>query len=96
MERQTDAAQGRTEIPDNPKGCTMPARPHPVPPEGSFIILQQRGHDRIRFEVKAGKMVSIRVEPASDPAFDPASDTAPETDNTDAASFARMNAKGNC
>ncbi|HEX8614459.1 MAG TPA: hypothetical protein VF800_24535 [Telluria sp.] len=48
----------------------MPARPNPVPPEGTFIIMQQRGHERIRFEVAAGKMVSIRVEPDSPATLD--------------------------
>ncbi|MDM5181702.1 hypothetical protein PO883_31475 [Massilia sp. DJPM01] len=43
----------------------MPARPHAAPSAGTFIIMQQRGHDRILFEVNAGKMVSIRVEPDS-------------------------------
>ncbi|NHZ66523.1 hypothetical protein [Massilia genomosp. 1] len=66
----------------------MPARPHLVPPEGTFIIMQQRGHDRIRFEVNAGKMVSIRVEP------DP--DESTGTENTDEAAFAHMHAKGSC
>ncbi|NHZ94303.1 hypothetical protein [Massilia sp. CCM 8734] len=66
----------------------MPARPHLVPPEGTFIIMQQRGHDRILFEVNAGKMVSIRVEP------DPGE--LADTDNTDEATFPHMQAKGSC
>ncbi|NHZ33468.1 hypothetical protein [Massilia rubra] len=66
----------------------MPARPRLVPPEGTFIIMQQRGHDRILFEVNAGKMVSIRVEPDPDESTD--------TDNTDEAAFPHMQAKGSC
>ncbi|MFB9243053.1 hypothetical protein IV454_26195 [Massilia antarctica] len=46
----------------------MPARPHTAPSAGTFIIVQQRGHDRILFEVNAGKMLSIRVEPEGDEA----------------------------
>ncbi|NHZ89848.1 hypothetical protein F2P45_12610 [Massilia sp. CCM 8733] len=66
----------------------MPARRHLAPPEGTFIIMQQRGHDRILFEVKAGKMVSIRVEPDPDDTLD--------ADDTDQAVFPHMDTKGNC
>ncbi|MDQ1829237.1 hypothetical protein [Massilia scottii] len=41
----------------------MPVRPHSTAPEGVFIVMQQRGRDRVLFEVNAGKMVSIRVAP---------------------------------
>ena len=66
----------------------MPARPHRVPPEGAFIIMQQRGHDRILFEINAGKMVSIRVEPNSDQAAD--------ANSAQQAALARMDTKGSC
>lgn len=66
----------------------MPARPYPRPPEGTFIIMQQRAHDRIRFEVSAGKMVSIRVEPGSGRAPDPVT--------VDEVAFPDMDTKGNC
>lgn len=66
----------------------MPSRPQPVPPEGTFIIMQQRGHERILFEVNAGKMVSIRVEPDTEGAADPVT--------VDEAALIRMETKGNC
>lgn len=81
-------AHGRNDVPDNPKGSTMPARPHPARPEGTFIIMQQRGHERILFEVNAGKMVSIRVEPDAG--------AAPDAGTADEAALIRMEAKGSC
>lgn len=66
----------------------MPARPHPARPEGTFMILQQRGHERILFEVNAGKMVSIRVEPDAG--------VAPDADTADEVALIGMEAKGNC
>ena len=35
----------------------------PVYADGTILITQHRGADRILFEVNAGKMVSISVEP---------------------------------
>jgi hypothetical protein len=81
-------AQSLIDVPDNPKGSIMPARPNLVPPEGTFIIVQQRGHDRILFEVNAGKMVSIRVEPDAD--------RAPDAEIAHEAAFPHMDTKGNC
>lgn len=66
----------------------MPSRPHRVPPEGAFIIVQQRGHDRVLFEIDAGTMVSIRVEPNPDQAID--------SDNPQEAALALMATKGSC
>ncbi len=66
----------------------MPARRHLVPPEGTFIIMQQRGHDRILFEVNAGKMISIRVEPEPD--------EAPDGENAHESALSHMDTKGSC
>ncbi|RSZ60524.1 hypothetical protein HF313_19425 [Massilia atriviolacea] len=66
----------------------MPARPQRVTPEDAFIIVQQRGHDRVVFEVNAGKMVSIRVEPEPD--------RAPGDDITHETALAEMDTRGSC
>lgn len=38
----------------------------PVFSDGTILITQHRGSDRILFEVNAGKMVSISVQPLDD------------------------------